>query len=64
MEEETKSKERRGVRQREREKSDRDRDGNTMVPGMLNILEDLQRRQGKLSTQNGKEKTQFSLMEH
>lgn len=59
------SKERReSERKREREKSDRDRDGNTMVPGMLNTLEDLQRRQRKLSTQNGKENTQFSLMEH
>lgn len=47
---------------REREK--RDRDGNTNVPGILNILEDLQRRQGKLSIQNGKENTQFPLMEH
>lgn len=65
MEKERQSKERtETVRKRERKKSDRDRDGNTNVPGMLNTLEDLQRSQGKLSIQNGKENTQFSLMEH
>lgn len=52
------------MRKRERKKSGRDRDRNTKVPGMLNTLEDLQRRQGELSIQNGKENTQFSLMEH